>query len=262
MRKTRIGWLWDKPERYIGGAELTAITLAQNAPERFEIVNCFAGDTWPDVDAYIVHNCTSYSAAYIAKLEQKPVVKKVPDVWPHGDSDLRAWLLNHSELVVLCSPLQHEAMVWNIEAPVTYVPAAIDLTPFEAATNGNRKGYVTVLRLWPGKGVDRLGTWAAEQGVTIDVYGFGPEEKNVFGPLRYRGPVMYDELPSLLARYETFVFLPSAVETYSRTVVEAWASGCQIVTNGNVGALWWLDNRPGDIKRGAELFWGEVRKVL
>jgi glycosyltransferase involved in cell wall biosynthesis len=62
-------------------------------------------------------------------------------------------------------------------------------------------------------------------------------------------------MPALLARYETFVFLPTVIEPFGRLVAEAWAAGCRIVTNDLVGAKYWIQNDPDAIETAAEDFW-------
>lgn len=80
--------------------------------------------------------------------------------------------------------------------------------------------------------------------------------------MRYCGQVGYDDVPRLFARYERFLFLPDAVEPFGRTVIEAWAAGCDLVINRNVGALWWLANDQAAIHQAAARFWEAVRVAL
>jgi hypothetical protein len=56
--------------------------------------------------------------------------------------------------------------------------------------------------------------------------------------------------------------MPLEPEAFSRTTVEAWASGCELVLSGDIGALWWMENKPDDIARGAELFWEVIKDAL
>ena len=55
------------------------------------------------------------------------------------------------------------------------------------------------------------------------------------------------------AATERFVFLPTTVEPFGRAVVEAWAAGCELIVNRNVGALHWLENPDGARDRGRRL---------
>jgi len=40
------------------------------------------------------------------------------------------------------------------------------------------------------------------------------------------------------------------------------AAGCELVTKGRIGALEWIENRPEDLERGAEMFWDAVKDVV
>jgi len=65
-------------------------------------------------------------------------------------------------------------------------------------------------------------------------------------------------MPGLLASYKRFVFLPTVIEPFGRVVAEAWAAGCEVVTNNLVGAKWWIENNPGALETAAEDFWRVV----
>ena len=62
-------------------------------------------------------------------------------------------------------------------------------------------------------------------------------------------------MPDLLARYETFVYLPAQLEPFCRMVAEADAAGCAVVTNRLVGALHWLEHDRGALETAAHDFW-------
>jgi glycosyltransferase involved in cell wall biosynthesis len=259
----RIGWLADPPDRFTGGAERSAATYAQHAPAWAEVVECHPFKVWPDVDAYIIHNCTAYTADIISLLSQKPVIKRVYDLWQWGDVSLRQWILNNARLVLLSSPLQAESNGWTPAVPVEYVPSPIDTAPFrKAAQSADRQGTVWIGRLEQGKGLFAAARWADENGEAVDVYGFGPRAAELRPPLHYKGEYAYDALPGILARYKRFLFLPSAVEPYSRTTIEAWAAGLELVVNGNVGALWWMENDPAAVHHADRRFWKAVRNAL
>jgi hypothetical protein len=73
------------------------------------------------------------------------------------------------------------------------------------------------------------------------------------------GRVEHHDVPALMGRFQRFLFLPYAIEPFGLTVVEAWASGLDLVVDEEkVGAMWWLKERPDDVDRGAEMFWDTV----
>lgn len=139
--------------------------------------------------------------------------------------------------------------------PAVLIPPPVDLERFEEAAsrvNGNRKGNVCA-GSWRnhGKAPLKAAEWAVSRG-GVDFYGGGP-----LAPPR-SSEVPYERMPDLLARYERFVFLPSVLEPFGRTVAEAWAAGCEIVTNRLVGAAYWLEENPDAIRTAGEDFWRVV----
>lgn len=244
----RIGWLVDDPTSP-GGAELTQQEFRDAAPAGIEIVDCPPGSIAP-CDRYVIHNCVQYPLDDLEALTGKPVVKYWHDVGPWLQPDVRDWL-ERNALNVCCSPLQAEHM--SLDA--LCVPPPVDVSRFEEAgsrVNGSRAGAVCV-GSWRnhGKAPHKAAEWGARNG-GVDFFGGGP--------LAPPGSteVSYEAMPALLAQYATFVFLPSVLEPFGRTVAEAWAAGCEIVTNGLVGARYWLEERPEAIETAAADFWDLV----
>jgi hypothetical protein len=52
--------------------------------------------------------------------------------------------------------------------------------------------------------------------------------------------------------------LPIVIEPFGRLVAEAWAAGCEIVTNNLVGAKWWITENPDALYTAGEDFWKTV----
>lgn len=265
-KKVRVGWLADIAYQYRGGAEMVSDELLAAVPDWAEIVPCPAGAVVEDVDVYVVQNCFQYHADIIPLLEKKPVIKMIHDVWPHGDVALRFWLLDHAKRLVMVSELQLLAFGWQLSAPITFIPPPVDLAPFRAAAQAERSGAVWLGRLFPGKGLKQALAWAEINQTVLDFYGYGPDREQITGSpwARYCGEARYEDVPEILGRYKTFVFLPDGIDTFSRTTAEAFAAGCELVINSNVGAVSYLQNgtleervehAPGD-------FWALVREVV
>jgi glycosyltransferase involved in cell wall biosynthesis len=174
-----------------------------------------------------------------------------------------AWLQEHTTHMICCSPIQADLMARGEGRPEGtgqrqadfLIPPAIDLGRFEEAAsrvNGDRRGAVCVAS-WRnvGKGQRNIMEWAAENG-GVDIYGGG-----FLAPQGSR-EIPYAQMPDLLAHYERFVFLPTVLEPFGRVVAEAWAAGCEVVTNRLVGAGYWLENEPEAIERAGERFWNVV----
>jgi hypothetical protein len=171
---------------------------------------------------------------------------------------LRAsWLLGTARLV-FTSPLHVSRFPWPVEGEQLVIPPPIDLDRFKAPrqSNSHRSGAVAISQ-WrsPGKGGQLLREWSDREG-PVDVYGEG--EYVPRGPnLHPKGPVDPDKVAQTLWGYETFVHLPTELEPFGRSVIEAREAGCGVVINGNVGARHYLttDSRE-ELETAAETFWG------
>lgn len=274
---TRVGWLadhYDPP----GGAELTQAEFLAAAPEGAEVVLVRPDslDLLADCEVAVVHNCVTYPAETVTALHGKRVVKYVHDAWPNGDPSLRQQLLDQATLI-FTSPLHRQLFLSHIPdwAVVELVPPALPLHLFaEAALN--RDVEVTAFQdaeprkmnprqgtCWlgsmnnPGKGVGLVTEWAERNG-PVDFYGQGAYAPIETEKVRVKGPVAYADAPTTLARYERFIFLPTHTEPFGRGVVEAWAAGCDLVLNGNVGARHWVEENPEALETAGEDFWSIV----
>jgi glycosyltransferase involved in cell wall biosynthesis len=232
----------------VGGAELTMREFAACCPKEITLTDLEHAET------VIVSNCVGFPSSTIRDLVGKRVIRYFNDLDPHSDRELQAWLIDNAELV-FTSPLHREKM--GLEGDV--IPPALDLSRFKVKRKG-RAGAVSV-GAWqnPGKGQQLLREWA-DLNEPVDVYGTGRFTPH--GPnLNVMGPVEYEQVPGVLARYKTFVHLPTALEPFGRAVVEAWASGCDLVINGNVGARYWIEEDPQGLRDAGERFWGLVGAV-
>lgn len=229
----------------IGGAELTMGELADSTPEGVELVDNL------DCDRVVLGNITTFGPALVDSLKDKPVVWFHHDLSPHNHPELKGWL-DENATHTFCSSLHRDR--YGIDGHL--VPPPVDLSRFQPPRNHRRhgtRGGAVAVGAWqnPGKGQQLLIEWAHING-PLDVFGTGPLVP--FGPdVAYKGPVAYESLPALLWGYKTFVHLPTDPEPFGRSVIEAWAAGCRIVTNRNVGAVEWFGNPRLDT--AADDFW-------
>lgn len=243
----RVGWLVDKPTQP-GGAELTEAEFRAAAPDGVQIVSCPADRPVDrECDRYVIHNCMSYELLNLASIPPNvPVFKYWHDVGPWLSDEVQEWI-DRNAIEICCSPIQAEHM----ELPnAVCIPPPVNLDRFTQAArrvNGNRSGVVSVAS-WRnhGKAPHKVAEWA---GNNVDFFGDGP-----FAPPG-TPTIPYDAMPDLLASYETFVFLPTVLEPFGRTVAEAWAAECDVVTNGLVGAAYWIENDPAAISTAGADFW-------
>lgn len=252
----KVAWLADPGnlDGTIGGAELTQAEFAAAAPPGVTIVPVPRDelDRVRDCDAACVFNSVFYPAETIRALTGKPVVRYWNDLAPHGAPELTEWLVDRATNI-FCSPLHRERFPWQNDKGSLHalIPPPVDLSRFRyaAETADGREGAVSVAA-WmnPGKAPHLVAEWAVREG-PVDFYGGGP-----YAP-RGSKPIEYAAMPDLLTRYRWFVFLPSAVEPFGRLVAEAWAAGCEIVTNRLVGARYWLNENPEKLDTAADDFW-------
>lgn len=231
----------------IGGAELTMQEFAAAAPKSVEFTDL------DDADTVIVGNCVTYPESLKRDLVGKRVFRYFNDVDQHSPPGLRKWLLRHATCI-FTSPLHVERFD---SPPKRYhlIPPPLDVERFRPPLNTKRSGTVAIAT-WqaPSKGAQMVERWAAENG-PVTVCGTG-----IYYPggrdIDYRGPIAYDDIPEVLWAAERFIHLPMVTEPFGRAVAEAHLAGCEVITNRNVGATYWLD-KPG-LATAAEDFWRVV----
>lgn len=239
----KVAWLVDDVGAR-GGAELTVAEFRAAAPVEIVEVAPDQLDLAAGCDRAVLHNVVSYPADTVQTLGEMPIFKYHHDVGPWVKPQLAQDLYSRATHI-FCSPLQATHMGFP---DAVCIPPALDLEPFRTAAEnaGERRGSVTV-GAWMnwGKSPERC----REVAPDVEFYGFGP--------CAPAGTVAidYEDIPALLARFKTFIHMPSVLEPFGRAVVEAWAAGCKIVTNQLVGARWWIENEPAKLETAADDFW-------
>lgn len=254
----KIGWLEDPAELigYKGGAELDGEIVRAVSPH--DIVACPPRRVVDGLDAYVIANCVHYSTSDVANISA-PIVKIVHDEWRFGDPELRKTLLERAALVVLRSPLHRQRFAYPIAGDVHLLPSQVGVWKYERAAQRveKRERAVWLANLGSPERDDGLKAaqrWAKQRGVPLDVY----------GRLTKNGMVPPDDVPELLASYRYFCHAMGRgrYEPFGRAVVEAWAAGCILVTDENVGARWWIENDPVALEEPARDFWAVVDRTV
>jgi hypothetical protein len=242
----KVAWLQDDPG-YVGGAELTCAEFKAAAPEGVEVVDVPWDKFETGFDVTVVHNHFQYHDADLESITGR-VVRYYHDVRPQRVKP---------DLAIFCSPLQRDYM--GLEG--VCIPPALNLSAFKPnrqhRRNGKREGTCSIAQ-WrnPGKGAFLIEEWAEANG-PVTVYGEGeffPRGPNI----DFMGPLDQAAVAQTLWEYERFVFLPFEQEPYCRSVVEAWAAGCEVVTNDLIGARHWIANDPDALTTAADDFWQAV----
>lgn len=264
---TKIGWLQQNLS-VKGGAEMSTGALIKYAPKWAEVVYCPENKRPPeDIDLFVIQNSTVYSSVWIEELALKPVIRHVRDPWFAGSALLRNWLLQNADLFIFSSPVQHENFRYKVDPPVKYIPVPIDLEPFRKAglPEEERSGNICVGRFDVYKGAPYIIDWALRNEEPLTVV--GDNRYMSFGQLpnfiRFLGEVPYEAMPELLGKHKRYLAMPVWTEAFGRSVAEAWASGCELVTQGDIGALWWIENEPDrlGLENPVSEFWEAVAEV-
>lgn len=262
----KVGWLGDRI--ITGGTEMSCDAFKSAAPDWVtEIVDCPAPRRPPpDIDLFVIESCVTYRAQWAEALEDKPVICRISDQWPFGSPILKRWLLDNAALLTFNSPLHLKLFHYEFKAPWCLVPAPVDMERFRQAAQEKRSGNVYVGRVEIAKGTHMAIDWAIRRNEPLRLY--GKEQQGYINwrelpeRIQYMGELAYDEVPQVLGSAQRFVFFPIGPESFGRTVAEAYAAGCRLEVTGNIGALWWLENRPGAIECAPALFWEEVENAI
>lgn len=264
----KVGWLCDPTNTAdIGGAQLSTNVLRRGAPDTVEVVDLAIEhpESWPEVDIFVIQNCTLLTPEALPKLAGQPILKFVRDMWVNGDNVVREWLLENATAFIFLSPghLRTFEAIWlKIKQPTYLCPSSVDLYKFQPyALNLARKGVLWLGPMYPHKGVLEACAWAEQNQTHVDFYGPGPTRPRKSPYVTDHPQVEYDMVPELMGRYEQFLYVPPAYEPFGRTVLEARAAGLRLLVNHNIGALWWMENAFEELLHVEETFWRQVRVV-
>jgi len=215
---------------------------------------------------YVIQNSTTYGDRWIEELCRRPIVRHVRDPWYAGSALLRRWILDNAALLIFSSPVQVEAFGYQFDRPTAIIPPPVDVERFKAEARPveEREGSVFVGRVDVYKGAPRAVDWALRTGEPLALIG---DVLMPFGALppyiRIMGPAPYEEMPEILGMCKRLVFFPEWPEAFGRAVVEAWAAGCELLVEGRVGAMWWIENAPErlGLEGPVREFWEAVEGV-
>ena len=263
----RILWLADSGLE--GGAQLSSDALLDSvrAWASVEYLAPFTDPTYlPDL--FVVQRCQTYPVETIEWLKHAPVVTCVRDTWRFGSSKWRAWLLRKSRLLLFLSAGHLLDFPWQThsEGEIQVCPSPIDVQACEEASvrhplSERDRDVIWLGALHRGKGIGPAIRWAIDNKRQVDFYGAGPLPPMDSEYVKYKGCVPHAQVPELLAQYRTFLFLPDNYEPLGRSVLEAYACGCDMEINDSIGATSWFEA----IDRGgydpATWFWALVKEI-
>jgi hypothetical protein len=207
------------PGKYVGGAEMTDATLRAAAPDGIQVVMIE-----PDYyeDALACDDIVITGTDALTEKAMNVLADREPAVFLHHEqtpSAARGYLLENARTVILHTPahLERERR-WCDPNNVQLVLSPLD--PSECWSEKPKLDQaVWANRLHDLKGPRAAALWAAERDLPL---------------VRLSNVPRHTVLQALaVSRY--FVHLPIGFESESRATIEAVLSGCQVITNDNVG---------------------------
>lgn len=224
------------PGEFVGGAEMCDFGMVSAAPEGVT-VDWIGPNEWTrafDYDRVVVTGTDMLTAEACRELaEVRPVV------WVHHEqsrSDARAYLFGMADPFVCMSDLHAERETAWSGAPAEVCHGWVDLAGAEPAVKEDWALWAA--RDHPFKGRAEARLWAQQAGVELREITNRPRA----------------EVIEAMTRARWFVFLPHVLDACPRTLIEAEAAGCEIVTNERAGR-----RRPGNVREvneaQKELFW-------
>lgn len=267
----KVGWLQQNMNNLFGGAEFSANALLAFAPKWAEVVYCPPNKRPPaDIDLFVIQNDSVYGRRWIEELARKPVIKQVRDPWYAGDCVYKRWLLDNADLLIFSSPVQLENFGYEFDRPHKIMPVPVDLQPFKeaAAPADKRFGTVFVGRTDIFKGMPAVLDWALRTGEPLVVIG-NPDYANNMGfgeypnNITFAGEIPYEKMPQYLGTAKNYIAMPEWPEAFGRSVVEAWAAGCNLILKNRIGAQYWIENEPERLGFMGPIneFWDAVKEV-
>lgn len=180
-----------------------------------------------------------------------------------ASNPLARTLYERAALNVFLSPLHKgttERLLGHTLDRTFILKPTIDPAMFHNENRERDIDYLFVGLIGEAKGLDEMRV--RFRGSDIRMIGrIAPGTKLDFG--HYVGFVPYEDIPRWMNRAKHFVFLPRWPEPQGRVVVEAALCGCNIIANGNVGALSFdFDlSEPKQYSDAEESFWKAVEEV-
>lgn len=115
----------------------------------------------------------------------------------------------------------------NYKGVATYSPPYIP-NIFDNIKSPNASGHVYIGALHVHKGIDQIVKYAIDNQLEIDCYGDG--EHKPLG-LNYKKSINYLELPTVLSKYDNFVWFLPRYGSFGRTIAEAKLAGLNFIGN-------------------------------
>ena len=243
-----IAWvthhLPDPEGNLVGGAEMTDQALLADAPEPVTVISPYSWKQALEFDKIVITGTDQLSPYAMTQLAKRNPVVSVYHLQTRTEH--RAELLSSASTLICRSPKHLELELdWTTPKQSTWVISPLDVSEFTAKPKEDFALWAA--RMHPQKGPAEAITWAAANGITLEMMHDEPR------------PVVLEAM----SRAKHFVFLPQGFDAEPRTIIEAVLSGCQVHTNDLAGISSipnWQDpeTMANLVSNSKELFWNAV----
>ena len=157
-------------------------------------------------------------------------------------------LYNLCDSLLFLSPLHRRAInhIIKIKIPRQYVIGCpIDFDQFRSVTPFEERKHAALITGDAIRVAPEAVALAAGKGYPVETVDYLS--------------VPYEEMPELLNQYKAVVVAPVMLHAFGRLAAEAMACGCEVITNGRVGAMSYSD--PIEASRNSDAaFWDIIRQ--
>jgi hypothetical protein len=213
-------------------------------------VDCRPGEVVPDLDRYVIQNCVLYTAEDLGH-QDRPAIRTGTT---SARGSARACASGSTRTPSRSAAHRSRPNTWastvrSASRRRSTTPRSPQPPPASTATaRGGLHRLLAQLGQGPAQGrrvgrqrghPDRLLRWRRD------------------GPQRVAGGALRAH-PRTAGELRDVRLPAEVIEPFGRLVAEAYAAGCEIVTNNLVGAKWWIENDQLALENPAERFWKEV----
>ena len=241
----RVGFVHSTtPQEKPGGAQYHVFDLMGAAPDNVAPIWCLPGKWERNCDAYVVADPTGSPVTDVKWLIDDCRAPKLRLVMgyegvPRSDVDP----LNASmRAIVFKSPLHQAVYAQMYPLPqgplVGCLPPPMDVQAVMASNGSPERKGIAWAGAWESRnGMDIIMKWAREHKSYVDMVGMGLKhgEGGEWWSLQGQAPDR-ETVWRFMAAHKAFVHMPRWPSPFGIAAMEAYATGCDLILSGRIGA--------------------------
>jgi len=248
----KIAWISDF--KSYGGGEDSQNILLKNKPDDLDIDLIYGGNLTKDYDLYVVNSFRTLSRLQMQFLMTQEYIVAWRDIIDTVHDNLLYDFYLNAKMNIFLSPLHKDEFVkkFNIIDASIVTNKWICIAPYFDISQHESLHKRPHDILWCGdiqnhKGIEEVLVWAREHNKVIDFYGKG--HPTIIGQLEeskyanYMGHV--DKIKYIYPQYKNFIHFSDKIETFGRSCMEAYLSGCNMIVNKEKIGMYSYDRFPG-----------------